>query len=70
MHAVARRNQQGDEVQEASEANQESSQVPTSDMPVYNVLVASLQLVAGRFYSAAETPYNLVLIGILACRTW
>jgi hypothetical protein len=69
MHAVARRNQQDDEVQEASEANQESSQVPT-DMPVYNVLVASLQLVAGRFYSAAETPYNLVLIGILACRTW
>jgi hypothetical protein len=40
------------------------------ELPVYNVIVASLQLVASRFYAAAETPYNLVLIGILACRTW
>ena len=40
------------------------------EAPVYNVIVASLQLVASRFYAAAETPYNLVLIGILACRAW
>ena len=40
------------------------------EVPVYNVIVASLQLVASRFYAAAETPYNLVLIGILACRAW
>ena len=71
MHAVARRVDQVNGVpHEPSEASEESSQAPTTDMPVYNVLVASLQLIAGRFYSAAETPYNLVLIGILACRTW
>lgn len=40
------------------------------DIPVYNVLVSTLQLVASRFYAAAETPYNLVLIGILATRLW
>jgi hypothetical protein len=39
-------------------------------IPVYNVLVATLQLVASRFYAAAETPYNLVLIGVLATRGW
>lgn len=38
--------------------------------PVYNVIVATLQLIACRFYAAAETPYNLVLITILACRGW
>lgn len=38
--------------------------------PVYNVIVASLQFIACRFYTAAETPYNLVLITILACRIW
>jgi hypothetical protein len=43
---------------------------PQAKLPVYNVLVASLQLIATRFYSAAETPYNLVLITILACRGW
>lgn len=40
------------------------------EVPVFNVIVASLQLVAMRFYTAAETPYNLVLIGMLACRGW
>ena len=38
--------------------------------PVYNVIVATLQLIACRFYAAAETPYNLVLIGFLASRGW
>ena len=38
--------------------------------PVYNVIVASLQFIACRFYTAAETPYNLVLITILAVRAW
>jgi hypothetical protein len=46
------------------------NQEPQTKIPVYNVLVASLQLIATRFYSAAETPYNLVLITILACRGW
>lgn len=41
-----------------------------SPIPVYNVLVATLQLIASRFYASAETPYNLVLIGILAARGW
>jgi hypothetical protein len=40
------------------------------DTPIYNILVASLQLIACRFYAAAETPYNLVLIAILAVRGW
>ena len=40
------------------------------EVPVYNVIVATLQLTACRFYASAETPYNLVLIGILACRGW
>jgi hypothetical protein len=38
--------------------------------PVYNILVGSLQLIACRLYTAAETPYNLVLLGILATRGW
>lgn len=40
------------------------------EQPVYNVIVASLQLVAVRFYSSAETPYNIVILGMLACRGW
>ena len=40
------------------------------EQPVYNVIVASLQLVAVRFYSSAETPYNTVILGMLACRAW
>ena len=40
------------------------------EQPVYNVIVAALQLVAVRFYSSAETPYNIVILGMLACRGW
>jgi hypothetical protein len=40
------------------------------EQPVYNVIVATLQLVAVRFYSSAETPYNMVLLAMLACRVW
>lgn len=40
------------------------------ECPVYNVIVATLQLIASRLYAAAETPYNLVLITILAARVW
>ena len=40
------------------------------DYPVFNVIVATLQFIACRFYMAAETPYNLVLFTILACRGW
>ncbi len=47
-----------------------SKQEGGEELPIYNVIVATLQLTACRFYSAAETPYNLVLIGILACRGW
>lgn len=39
-------------------------------IPVYNIIIATLQLVACRFYASAETPYNLVLMGILATRVW
>jgi hypothetical protein len=40
------------------------------EQPVYNMIVATLQLVAVRFYSSAETPYNIVLLAMLACRAW
>ena len=40
------------------------------ERPVYNIIVATLQLVAMRFYTAAETPYNMVLLGMLAARGW
>jgi hypothetical protein len=40
------------------------------ERPVYNIIVATLQLVAMHFYSSAETPYNIVLLGMLACRGW
>lgn len=41
-----------------------------TERPVYNVILATLQLVACRLYTAAETPYNLVLTGLIATRTW
>lgn len=40
------------------------------ETPVFNILVATLQLLATRLYTAAETPYNLLLLGMLACRAW
>lgn len=40
------------------------------EQPVFNVIVATLQLVAMRFYTAAETPYNTVLVAMLASRGW
>jgi hypothetical protein len=40
------------------------------ECPVYNVIVATLQLVASRLYASADTPYNLVLITVLATRVW
>lgn len=55
----------GEQVPE--QGGEEASQY---EQPVYNVIVATLQLVAMRFYSAAETPYNMVLLGMLACRAW
>lgn len=43
---------------------------PVYEKPVYNIIVATLQLVAMHFYSSAQTPYNTVLFGMLACRGW
>jgi hypothetical protein len=40
------------------------------EQPVFNVIVGTLQLVAMRFYTAAETPYNTVLVAMLASRGW
>ena len=40
------------------------------EQPVFNVIVGTLQLVGMRFYTAAETPYNTVLVGMLASRGW
>lgn len=44
--------------------------LPVYEKPVYNIIVATLQLVAMHFYSSAQTPYNTILLGILACRGW
>ena len=54
------------------EANEEDTHPAANgyEQPVYNVIVATLQLVAVRFYSSAETPYNMVLLAMLACRVW
>jgi hypothetical protein len=41
-----------------------------ASQPVFNVIVAALQLLAMRLYTAAESPYNLVLIAMLASRVW
>jgi hypothetical protein len=40
------------------------------ERPVFNVIVAALQILAVRLYTAAETPYNLLLLGMLASRVW
>lgn len=37
---------------------------------VFNVIIGTLQILATRLYTAAETPYNLVLMFMLACRAW
>ncbi len=42
----------------------------TWNYPVYNVIIAAIQLIVSRFFSAAETPYNLVLFTVLAARGW
>jgi hypothetical protein len=41
-----------------------------TELPVFNVIIGTLQVLATRLYTAAETPYNLVLVFMLACRAW
>jgi hypothetical protein len=64
--------EQGDGVEEEQEGGCDKAVEETRayERPVYNIIVATLQLVATRFYNAAETPYNIVLLGMLACRGW
>lgn len=38
------------------------------DPPIYNLIAATLQIIACRFYLSAETPYNPVLIWAVATR--
>lgn len=40
------------------------------ELPVFNVIAAALQILATRLYTAAETPYNPLLTGMIACRVW
>jgi hypothetical protein len=54
----------------ASRASSISEMMTNYEQPVFNVIVGTLQLVAMRFYTAAETPYNTVLVGMLASRGW
>ena len=38
--------------------------------PMFNLLVAGLQLAAMRFYRTSDTPYTLLLLPMLAARLW
>lgn len=38
--------------------------------PVFNVIVAALQLLAMRLYTSATTPYDVVFVAMLAWRAW
>lgn len=38
--------------------------------PMFNLLVAGLQLAVMRFYRTADTPYTLLLLPMLAARLW
>jgi hypothetical protein len=40
------------------------------EKPIFSVTIGTLQILATRLYTSAETPYNLVLTGMLACRLW
>lgn len=40
------------------------------ETPVFNIIIGTLQVLAMRLYCAAETPYNVVLISMLAWRSW
>jgi hypothetical protein len=37
---------------------------------VFNLSIASLQLVTTRLYGSAETPYVIVIVGLMASRIW
>lgn len=39
-----------------------------SDPPIYNLIAATLQLIASRLYLSAETPYNTVIIWAISTR--
>lgn len=47
-----------------------STQAGPPEYPVFNVIIGTLQILATRLYTAAETPYNLVLMLMLSCRVW
>lgn len=57
-------------IEQQEDEEEEDVSRKTYEKPVYNIIVATLQLVAMHFYSSAETPYNIVLLGMLACRGW
>lgn len=41
-----------------------------NETPVFNVIAGTLQLLATRLYTGAETPYSPLLTGMIACRVW
>lgn len=67
-HMKSRREEAEEELELIPEEGDEAAQ--SYEKPVYNIIVATLQLVVMHFYSSAETPYNTVLLGMLACRGW
>lgn len=64
------RNAHGKQQETHSKNAHGKQQEAHADVPVYNIIIGTLQLIACRFYASAETPYNLVLMGILATRAW
>jgi len=50
--------------------HQDETMQSEQETPVFNIIIGTLQVLATRVYCAAETPYNTVLMFMLACRAW
>jgi len=77
IHAIsrlsqhARNNTQNPQITAPKEAADKTKELHGQyEQPVFNVIIGTLQLVAMRFYTAAESPYNTVLVAMLASRVW
>ena len=53
-----------------SEKRAPAKPATANETPVFNVIAGTLQLLATRLYTGAETPYNPLLTGMIACRVW
>lgn len=55
---------------EPSEKRTPAKNATANETPVFNVIAGTLQLLATRLYTGAETPYSPLLTGMIACRVW